>query len=260
MITLTLVGSGDPKDVQIVISAIAAGTPWRLTGHAGDWSWTVPGGEGVGDGGQLVLLDNRAPGNQVVTYQIDRGGIVETSAPLNIPMTAEMILQSPDGSRVVPVGFLKGSGDTKRSSNQARFRVSGRRRPVVRYDVTGDIEGEFKLLVDMPNSAAFEELISTGEPLVYRMGKPVADLPPVAIFAYGELASEARPYLKNGAGVRLWTMPYALVDDPILDVRLGSESWDDIDAAMVDSTWNQVDTRFAAFTWDEMDRFDWSTV
>lgn len=260
MITVTLVGAQDPKEAQIVVDSVASGVAWHLTGTAGDWEWTVPGGEGVGDGGQLVLLDNRAPGNQPVTYRIDRGGIVEESDPLTIPMTAGMVLQSADGSRVVPVGFLKGSGDTTRESNQAQFRVSGRRRPVVRYDVTGDIEGEFKLLVDMPDSREFEELISDGEPLVYRMGQPAADLPPVGLFAYGDLSSEARPRLKNGAGVRIWTVPYTLVDDPILDVRLGSAPWDEIDAVMSGLTWDQVDARFAGLSWDEMDRFDWSTA
>lgn len=255
MITATLIGGGLPQDVQIVVDTVPLGAEWKVTGTAGDWEWTVPGGEGTGDGGQLVLLDNRAPGNVPVTYQVTAGSTVHSAAPITLPMP-DLILQSSDGAVIVPVTLTPAGGNTTRASRQATFTVAGRRRPVVRHDVSGDIEGELTVEIDMAFSAAFEDLIATGEPILWRSGRDLKDLPPVAVFAYGNLASVAHPYVD----MREWYIPYTLVDDPILDVRLGSASWDEIDDAMADLTWNGIDARFAGLTWDEIDRFDWSNA
>lgn len=260
MISATLVGSSTPKEVQIVIPSIPPGARWRLTGHTADWEWVVPGGEGVGDGGQVALLDNRAPGNQPTIYLLSYADVTVESNEIVVPMEHEMILQSGDGTHIVPVRFLKGAGDTRRTTNQALFRVARRRRPVVRHDVTGDIEGMFRFLVDMRLSSEFEALIESGEPIYYRVGQRMADLPPVACFAFWDpesvaLLDRSRP----GEGHRLWEMQFALVDDPVLDVRLGSASWDEIETITAGVTWDEIEARFAGLTWDEIDRLDWST-
>ena len=253
MITVGLVGGGDPPDVQIVIDTVAAGAPWRVTGTTGSWTWTVPGGEGVGSGGQLVLLDNRAPGNTLVTYSIDIDGTAQSAAAIRIPFSGEMVLQSLDGSLTVPVEMLKGSADTTRAAQQAQHRVKGRRRPVIRYDVTGDLEGTLRLLVRGDRSADFDSMIRSGQPLVWRLGRKAMDLPPVAVFAYADLKSEAY----RQPNVRVWEIPYALVDDPILDLVFGSPAWDDVEAILSGLTWDEFDARFSGGDWDELDRLDW---
>ena len=57
MITVSLIGAVDPPLVQIVLSATPLGETWTVTGTDGDFTWTVPGAMGVGDGMQLALVD-----------------------------------------------------------------------------------------------------------------------------------------------------------------------------------------------------------
>ena len=256
MITANLIGGGSPQVVQIVVDATPVGAPWTLTGAAGDWVWTVPGGEGIGDGAQLTLTDNRAPGNVPIVYTFTAGAASQSSVPLPVPFPGDFVLQSLTGSRALTLGLLKGSLEIQLRSRQARFDVAGRRRPVVRHDVTGDVEGTLVLLVPIAETRDFFEMLETGEPLVYRLGTQVMDLDPVGVFTYGDLASV--PY--QARGLRAWSMAYALIDDPYLDVRLGAFSWDDFEAAWAGKTWNEFDTRVAGLTWDQFDAFDWSTL
>ena len=256
MITANLIGGGSPQVVQIVVDVAPAGVPWTLTGAAGDWVWSVPGGAGIGDGGQLTLTDNRAPGNQPIVYTFTSGVAVQSSAPLTIPVAGDLVLQSLNGSRALTLTLLKGSLETQLRSGQARFNVSGRRRPVIRHDVTGDVEGTLVVLVPIAETHDLYEMLATGDPLIYRLGAEVMDLDPVGVFTYGDMSSV--PYQTRG--LRAWSIPYALIDDPYLDVRLGAFSWDDFEAAWAGKTWDEFDARMAGLTWDQFDTFDWSTL
>lgn len=256
MITASLIGGGSPQVVQIVVSATTTGEPWTLTGSAPGWSWGVPGGAGVGDGGQLTLSDNRAPGNVPVTYTFTSGGVSQVSAPLTVPFSGDFVLQTLTGSASLTLGLLKGSLETQLRSRHARFDVSGRRRPVVRTDVTGDVEGSFILLVGVEQSPAFYDMLAPGDALLYRLGTTVMDLDPVGVFSYGDLGSI--PY--QVIGKRAWSVPYVLIDDPYLDVRLGAFSWNDVEAALAGRTWDAIDALMAGKSWDQIDAFDWSTI
>lgn len=256
MITANLIGGSSPQMVQVVVDATPVGVPWTLTGSIDGWTWGVPGGAGIGDGGQISLADNRAPGNRPVVYTFTAGATKQSAAPLVVPFAGDFVLQSLTGARSLNVGLLKGSLGTTLRSRQARFDVAGRRRPAVRYDVTGDVEGAFQLLVSVGQSADFLDMLASGEPLVYRLGAEVMDLDPVGVITYGDLSSI--PY--QAIGQRLWSLPYALIEDPYLDVRLGAFSWDDFEAAWAGKTWDEFDVRMAGVTWDEFDSFDWSTI
>lgn len=256
MIAASLIGGGSPQMVQLVVDVTPNGVPWTITGSTGSWTWNVPGGAGIGDGGQLSLADNRAPGNAPVVYTFTAGGVSQSTAPIYVPFSGDFVLQTLTGSRALTLGLLKGSLETSLVSRQARFDISGRRRPAVRYDVTGDVEGELHLLVSVEQMPEFVDMIAPGSPLVYRLGTTVMDLDPVGVITYGNLRSD--PYQTKG--MRAWTMPYALVDDPYLDVRLGAFSWEDFDAAWAGKTWADFDTRMAGVTWDQFDTFDWSTI
>ncbi|WP_217183367.1 hypothetical protein [Streptomyces sp. AC495_CC817] len=256
MIAATLIGGGSPQMVQIVVSATSAGVPWTVVGSAGDRSWTVPGGEGIGNGGQLTLADNRAPGNQPVVYTYTAGGASQSSSPITIPFASDFVLQSLNGARSLALVLSADSLDTSMESGQQVFRVAGRRRPVVRYDVTAAVEGTFNVEVTNAQAADFHELIGTGEPLLYRLGTDLPDIEPVGVITYGRLSSR----MLSRQGRRIWVMPYALIDDPYLDVRLGAFSWDDVEAALAGRTWDQIDALMATYTWDQIDAFDWSTI
>ncbi|MCT1395676.1 hypothetical protein M4D51_08045 [Microbacterium sp. p3-SID338] len=256
MITATLIGGGTPQMVQIVIDATPAGVPWTLTGSVDDQTWPVPGGVGVGDGGQLVLTDNRAPGNRPIVYTFAAGAARQASEPIVVPFSTDFVLQSLTGSRSLALELYSGSLNTELSSNHAQFRIPGRSRPSIRYDVGGDIEGNFGVIVERDQAQTFREMILEGGPLLYRLGAELADIDPVGVIAYGDLSSELLPR----HGKRVWRLPYTLIDDPYLDVRLGAFSWDDVDAALAGMTWTEFDTRFAALTWDQVDTFDWATI
>lgn len=256
MITASLIGGGSPQMVQIVVSSTPAGVAWELTGSAGGWTWNVPGGAGIGDGGQLSLADNRAPGNVPVVYTFTANGVSQSTSPIYVPFSGDFVLQASNGSRALTLGLLKGSLETSLRSRQTRFDVAARRRPAVRYDVTSDVEGTLILLVPTADTATFFDMLAPGSPLVYRLGTEVMDLDPVGIFSYGDLSSV--PY--QSKELRAWSIPYALVDDPFLDVRLGAFSWDDFDDAWAGKTWADFDARMAGVTWDQFDSFDWSTI
>lgn len=255
MITASLIGGVSPENVQIVVDETPLGVAWTLTGSTGDYSWTVPGGAGIGDGAQLVLSDNRSPGNVPVVYTFIAGEVVEESAPITVPFLGDFVLQTLSGSRSLTLGLLKGSLETQMTSGQARFRVAGRRRPVIRHDVTGDVEGTLVLLVTVAQMPAFVDMLATGEPLLYRLGTEVMDLSPVAVFSYGDMSSV--PYQVKS--LRAWALPYALIDDPYLDVRLGGFSWEFFDTVWAGQAWEDFDSQLAGVSWDAFDTLDWST-
>ncbi|MFJ4173988.1 hypothetical protein [Microbacterium sp. NPDC089696] len=262
MITATLIGGAAPQNVQIVVDVTPAGVPWTLTGEAGDHSWTVPGGEGVGDGQQLVLADNRTPGNVPIIYTFRAGAAAQTSAPIVVPiegrddLPGHLALQTLSGSRSLIVGLLKGSLETQMVSGQVRHRVAGRRRPVIRHDVTSDVEGTLVVLVETAQQREFDEMLAEGTPLLYRLGVEAMDLSPVGVFSYGDPTSVAY----QARGLRAWSLPYALIDDPYLDVRLAGFSWDYFDDVWEGQTWNAFDAQMAGLTWDQFDMLDWSTL
>lgn len=256
MITAALVGGGSPQRVQLIVDATPDGELWTLTGSDGTHTWSVPGGAGVGDGDQLTLTDNRGPGNRAIVYTFASASVTESSDPIVIPFDGDFVLQSLNGQRSLTVGLLRGSLDVALEVSQGRFRIPGRPRPVVRYAATGDLEGTFSLLVSTAQSAEFLDLLASGEPLLYRSGAVIFDLPPVGVFAYGNPSAVGY----QPSGLRVWTMPYVLVDDPYMEERLGAFSWDFFDETNDARDWDAFDALFAASSWNQFDTVDWSTL
>ena len=270
MITASLIGAQSPPLLQIIVSATPAGVAWTLVGAADDgFTWTVPGGQGVGDGQQLTMVDNRAPLNRPVWYTLRTDTSEETSneiiatfdapAILVPPGGGAMVLQSLDGQKSVVAGVLAGSLDVQMPVARARYAIPGSRRPVVRYAPTGDREGSLRLLVLADAMAAFEELFESGEPLLWRCTGPVFDLPAVAVVDYGTPSASAL----TRRHARLWELPYTLIDDPFMDQRLGAFTWDYIDALQVSGVTvirdgATMEALLAGLTWNQIDALDWS--
>jgi len=254
MITVSLVGGGVPRTVQIVVDTTPAGVPWTLTGSTGTFTWTVSGGTGVGNGQQLIRSDVRTPGNTPITYTFTAGAVVQTSAPITVPMPGDFVLQSLDGSRSLVLGLLNGSLDTEFQDRSERFDVAGRSRRVVRYDVASALEGSLRLRVPTVDTAAFLAMFAPGEPLVYRLGVPIIDMAPVAVFAWANPSSVAY----WAWAFRVWVLGYEVIDDPLIGVALAGFSWDAVDVALAAYTWNDFDARMSGMTWDAFDGFDWT--
>ena len=226
-ITATLVGGSTPPLVQVVVAATPPGAQWTVTGHAGDYSWTVPGGMGVGDGQQLTLVDNRSPGNMPVTYTISSSAGQKTSPPITVPFSTDLVLMSLDGQVAVEVNLAGSEMPWSIPSSQVAFTIPGRENPVVRFTTGGGRSGELPFWLSVDETSRVIELLRSGEPLLYRCGAIIDDLPPAGVFIYPEV----QPVAYAGSAMRKWPLRYTIVDDPFMDQRLGAFSWDDFDAA-----------------------------
>lgn len=256
MITAALIGGQSPQLVQIIISATPDGEPWTLTGHAGDYTWDVPGGTGVGDGEQLSLTDNLAPGNREIVYTLVSTSGEESSDPLTVPFATDLVLQSLNGQFSLAVDLLQGSLEFEHPTNMATFRVPRRARPVVRYDVLGDVVSAFNIRVDVADTPALRTILKSGEPVVYRCGAEIVDLDPVGVIA---ITSVTSPRVYTAHGHRIWNLGYELVDHPNLDRRLGAFSWDFVDGVLEERDWDEFDTLMSGLSWNEFDVLDWTT-
>lgn len=277
---------GQSYKTQIVVDEIPAGVSWRLVGHVGGYteglvpsdvltpsddvvpldsvftpgaySWVVPGGFGVGDGGQVVLVDSRSPGNVPVSYTLETDEGTESSHPVVVPFERDVVLQTLDGLASVDVELMAGSLGMELEPQVAHFRVPGRARPVVRYDVLGDVSAALVVKVPMGQTAALRNVLTSGRPIVYRFGAPEGsyDLDPVGVVSVTAVSSEPVPT----ADLRFWTLEYTLVDDPDFDVRLGAFTWADFNAAFAGRTWADFNAAFAGSSWADFNRADWTVV
>lgn len=282
-VTATLVSGQSPQLVQIVIDSIADGDRWSLVGVVGDveigllvgldtipdddlapadtiftptgYAWRVPGGFGVGDGGQVVLVDNRSPGNVPFRYVLTTDSGEDVSGSLEVQFPTDMVLQTIDGQRTLSVELLDGSLDFELPTSVAQFRIPGRARPVIRYDVIGDLVSSFNILVPVADSPRFRALIASGQPLVYRLGATVMDLQPVDVVQLTSVSAKAYPT----GSLRVWALGYVAIDDPNRNVRLGAFTWDTFDEAAVALDWDGFDAAFVGLSWDQFDTTDWSS-
>lgn len=258
-ISAILVGGQSPQLIQVTVSATPSGVAWRLEGSAGGTSWLVPGGEGVGDGQPLTLVDNRTPLNTEIVYTFRPAtGSPQVSAPVIAATSYELVIQSLDGQDVVGFDMLDESGSIALEPQHAVFVVPGRPRPVIRYTVTGDGGGELHLGADIDQTALLRELMRPGAPVLVRRSVMADDLPLVFVALLRQIGSADLAY---DIAYREWKIPFLYVDDPFLDQRLAAFSWDTgFDAELADRTWDTFDTVFASRSWDEFSTIDWTTV
>jgi hypothetical protein len=287
VITASLVSGPAPQRVQIVIDEAPAGERWTVVGRigeftgglapsvdlapseslapsssefvAGGYSWVPPGGTGIGDGDQVVLTDNRAPGNVPVVYSLVTEAGEEYSETLRVvfPAGRDTVLQSGDGQRSLAVSLLAGSDGIELPTNVASFRIPGRARPVVRYDVLGDVVSTMNVLVPIEEKTPFRELLGPGEPIIYRLGAERGDLDRVAVI---QILGVVSTRLWQQRGLREWQLAYQIIDDPWADVRLGAFSWADFNAAFAGRSWADFNGAFTGADWAAFNRTDWTAV
>lgn len=260
MITAALVGVATPPMVQVTLTT-DNGQAWSVIGTDGVEVWAVPGGSGVGDGQQVTLADNRKPGNREITYQVTSGSRVEQSQPIVIPFASGLVIQTLSGSVSIEADYAGSRLPLDFQSNQTRFDVPGRPRPVIRYAPTSDMASVLPFWYPVEATSKVRALLSSGEPLLVRCGEPLDDFPSVSVVTYGSVSTVA----VAGHGMRRWELPITLIDDPYLEQRLGAFTWDYIDAlqkvgSMVRRSGDVMEAIMAGRTWDEIDAFDWSVL
>lgn len=282
-VTASLLPGASPR-VRLVVPSIPEGAEWVLRGTVreftpgllvgpgtllgpetllaesdfapGGYSWVVPGGFGVGDGGQVSVVDVRTPGNVSVQYTLEVNGAVDGSDVITVPFQRDLVLQTLDGRHSVDVELLAGSLDVGVSPRVGVYPVPGRGNPVVRYDVPTEAGGQFRIRVPMADTSGLRDVLASGGPVIYRFGADSFDLAPVGVVAVVRVENEPLPTVSE----RWWTLGYVPVDDPVADVPVGAFTWDQLGEAMTGRTWDDFGALFAGETWDDFNITDWTTI
>lgn len=258
-VTASLVDTGSPAPaVELVVDGIPSGAAYAIEGAVSGRSWPVPGGVGVGTGSSLVLLDNRAALNMPVQYRVLSGGAVYESGSVLVPMAADVLVQSLDGSVVaVPVVLTYPTTLPEEPAPQfSVFQVPGRARPPVHHAPGGEGGSAIEVVTATAGSVALRSLMRAGAPVVIRFGAQVWDAAPVQIAVLTAAPSAAVGF----EDWRRWSLSYLLVDDPQPSAVLSAWTWDDFDEAMTSRTWGEFDALFAGSTWDDLDTYPWGQL
>lgn len=261
----TLVASGDPRPVQIVVNGVSTGQSVTVVAVAGGAESSVPGGVIVSaPGGQIVLVDNRAPLNTPVYYSVLIDGQTYVSNEVTISYPGQQVMQSLDGRTVVDFVWMENGLPQEPLVRAAAFNVPGRRRPPVRFAAGGAGGGSVVIRTTREHSNGVRALLESGRPVVVRTDGRVRDFPAAELVlptgGSSVLWDALAPSGDEMSSDRVWSIPYLLVDDPEPGVALSAFTWDDFDLAMTGRTWDDFDGIFAASTWDEFDTYDWSQL
>lgn len=263
MITAALIGAREPRLVQIGVSSTVPGERWVVVGSASGLTWTVPGAEGMGDGGAVTLIDNRALLNTPVTYTLASDSSNENSTAVTVATSddVDVVIESLDGQRLLSAQLSDGTEVIEMAPAVELYEVPGRRNPASRYTATSNPFGVLVVRVPIADSPAMDALLSDGEPLLVRLSQPTFDLPPVQVV---QVTSIAATGFLVGA-YRHWRLGYRRVDDPFMDRRLGAYTWDFIDSlqaqgAAVIRDGDAMEQLLSGLTWDQIDAYDWSVV
>lgn len=265
MVTITaslVTTAGAPPPVQIVLVDVPAGAEYVVTGSTGAGSsWPVPGGSAVGDGGQVVLVDNRSALNVPVTYSAIVEGVSYAAAPVMVAHSGRAVLQSLDGQTSLDFVWVSNGMPREPQINAVASNVPGRRRPPVRIAPGGDGGGELVIRADRQNGDNLGELLAAGRPVLVRTDGGIRDWPAVEIILLVSAPSRLWEAIEGGqlSTQRVWSLGFLFVDDPEPSRALSAWTWDGFDEAALVSfpTWDDFDALFAGSTWDDFDTTEW---
>lgn len=235
-LTATLLSGADPRKVQVVLNGTSAGQLYEVVGTTADGSrWAVPGGAGVSAGSQILLIDNRAALNQVITYSAVVDGVTYTAGAVTVtgPLA---VLQTIDGLTVVEVDIASVTEPRSASIRSTAFEIAGRRDPAARLDVPGSYEYGWEFDTQGIDSVTMLAILESGMPVVRRLSPGMRDLQLVTI---GLVKGWNDELLTTGGDTwRRWTLQVRELTDPQPSTPLIAFVWDDFDTAMADRVWS----------------------
>jgi hypothetical protein len=245
-----------PTSVQVSLTGMTIGQPFSVVGStASGFTWPVPGGVATATATSAILVDNRAPLNGPVTYQLLYGGVTYTSGSVTVPFTGwKTVLQSLDGDLSVPV-LVNTLDERSVGSRVVTFPVAGRRNPPTRFDSMSVETGSFDVVADETTTAALKTLLASGAPMVRRSTPGFLGINPSELIQVNGSVSH-RLYAKSDL-MRQWSIPFVVIDDPEPSVTAVAFDWDDFDTIYAAFTWGTWDTEWSASTWDDFDKYDW---
>lgn len=263
-ITATVLTTSAPQPVQVLVSGLVDGDEYTVVGETlSGRRWGVPGGTGVSPGGQLQLVDNRAPVNTPVTYVVTTFEDTVSSNEVQVEWAPETgspdyLIQSLDGQIIVPVCDWNDNGLPRtHPSNSATFRIEGRSRPVVVLSTgsAGSTTAQMRLSREAGDELL--RILDRGGAVVVRTNGDTRDMPPSDIAV---ILSPDDLLWSGGGGAsndRVWTLPFTWIDDPEPSVIPVVWDVDEVDSILSGLTVDEVDTLFSGMTVDEVDAYDW---
>lgn len=258
-VQVDLVGSSEPRPVQVVLDGLSAGQSVIVTGTAGGHTWSVPGGAFTATGEQVVLVDNRSPVNTPVVYAVVVDGQAINSPPITVPYHANHLIQSLDGRTIVDFVWMRIDLPQEPTIRSVAFDVPGRARPPVRFTPGGDGGGSLRIRTSRAGTDALRSLLRAGRPVVVRTDGQMRDWPGTEL-----VLLTSAPSVLWGAidepDHRVWDMAFLFVDDPEPGTPVSAFTWSDFDAAWDGQTWDDFDAFFDGLTWDAFDRMDWTEL
>lgn len=238
-LTATLLAATDPRPVQVVLNGTTAGDAYEVTGSSSDGSrWAVPGGKGVSEGSQVLLIDTRSALNTPITYTAVVAGVTYTATPVTV-VGPEAVIQTIDGLTVVEVIVHSFEEARTNGIRSGMFEVAGRPDPAVRLEVPGSSVYSWVLGTDGVESRTLRAILQSGLPIVRRMTPGFRDADPVVV----GVVLGWEDSLDSGIGAhRLWSLRVREIADPQPSTPLIAFTWDDFDAAMADRVWSYHST------------------
>lgn len=259
-ISASLIGTGYPQTVQLVVTGMTIGDTFSITGQGAGATWTVRAGEGVAEASQVVRNDAASPINVMVNYLVAVNGVTAASTGIVVPYTGgNYVFQSLDGKRSAGVYLLENGLPRDLVTRVDTFRIPGRTGPVTMYDVAAGEAGTFAVQTTDAQTADLKALLTAGAPVLWRSNGSIRDLPAVEVLHVVSAPSAATWRTIDGGTGRNWTLGYEVIDDPEPDTVVATSTWDDFDAVYAGMTWADFDAEWAGQTWDQFDLEDWST-
>jgi hypothetical protein len=261
-VTATVGSAQTPPVVKVVVEGLTVGNAVVVVGESVGQQWVVRGGDLITDSTQVIRFDNLTPINVPVTYRVlVNGSSVATSAPIVVPFgDGPILLASLDGELVVvPTVWQDNALPQKVAIDQHFTRVPGRRNPVMRYALAGSTSGEWSLRLDADRNQTMNLLLADGGPLVLRSDGLQRDLPAIGFVAITDGASSL--WGERGTSTdRVWSLSWVEVDNPIGDIALPSDTFQDVDNAYSGSTFADLDAAYPGSTFADFNRFDWAQL
>lgn len=256
-LTATLIAAADPRPVQVTLNGTTTGQAYQVSGTTADGArWQVPGGTGVSEGSQILLVDNRAALNTEVVYSAVVDGVTYVADAVTVAHDGVAVLQTIDGLTVVSVEIASVTEPRSASPRSALFEIAGRSDPAARLDVPGSYVYGWALETSGIDSVTMTAILRSGMPVVRRTVPGLRDLASVVLGVVTAWKDEL--ITAGGDTWRRWSLTVREISDPQPATPLIAFTWDEFDAAMAARTWTDFDELFA--TWDEFDTADWQML
>lgn len=257
-ITSALIGSTEPRPVQVSVTGLTAGDVFTVTASSGSWSRVVRGTPMTATATSHLFVDVLTPLNAELTYTVSNataGTTAATASTVTVPYAGDACFHPLDRASVVDFFWEDNADPRSPVMRTAFYDVAGADLPVMRYDVASGESGQIVAQTEGADTTLLLEYLKAGAPIVVRTDLDVRDVPPVDVIG---VAGAPRRLVGRAGSVRQWELSYRTVRDPISADALVLDTFDDFDTVYAGMTFGDVDTELAGLTFREVDALDWA--